>query len=148
MTRQVIAETNQVINLFNQALAQNNYNAAWQQVAEAVGICRIDTLPRATQAVRDAGLVGTVRVRVVDQAGRPLPGAFATVLTAHTPIGARAPCDRCSAPSPFHLPGRTRCTGALNTARRLQHSRGKCTRVAPHTQPKRRPRMSAGVLRR
>ena len=88
--RQVIAETNQVINLFNQALAQNNYNAAWQQVAEAVGICRIDTLPRATQAVRDAGLVGTVRVRVVDQAGRAIPGALVTVLTAHTPVGVQA----------------------------------------------------------
>ncbi len=88
--RQVIDETNQVINLFNEALAQNSYAAAWDKVAEAVKICRIDTLPRATQAVRDAGLVGTVRVRVVDQAGKAIPGAFVTALTAHTPIGVRA----------------------------------------------------------
>ena len=88
--RQVVDETNQVIDLFNQALAQNTYGAAWDRVAEAVRICRIDTLPRATQAVRDAGLVGTVRVRVVDQAGNPIAGAFVTALTAHTPIGLRA----------------------------------------------------------
>jgi hypothetical protein len=88
--RQVIVETNQVIGLFNQALGQNSYGAAWQEVAEAVRICRIDTLPRATQAVRDAGLAGTVQVRVVDQAGNPIPEAFVTVLTAHTPIGVRA----------------------------------------------------------
>lgn len=88
--RQVIDETNQAIGRFNQALAQNSYGAAWQEVAEAVKICRIDTLPRATQAVRDAGLVGTVRVRVVDQAGRAIPGALVTVLTAHTPVGVRA----------------------------------------------------------
>jgi mono/diheme cytochrome c family protein len=88
--RQAIEETNQVVNLFNQALAQSTYDAAWENVAEAVRICRIDTLPRATQAVRDAGLVGTVRVRVVDQAGNPIPGALVTALTAHTPIGVQA----------------------------------------------------------
>jgi mono/diheme cytochrome c family protein len=85
--REVIRETNLVVERFNAALAQGSYDAAWQQVAEAVSICRLDTLPWATQAVRDAGLVGTVRVRVVDQAGRALVGALATVLTAHTPLG-------------------------------------------------------------
>ncbi|MBC7236251.1 MAG: c-type cytochrome [Chloroflexi bacterium] len=88
--RQVIGETQQVVNLFQQARAQNNYGAAWNLVAEAVRICRLDTLPWATQAVRDAGVVGTVRIQVVDQAGRPIPGAFVTVLTAHTPLGVRA----------------------------------------------------------
>ena len=88
--REIIRETDQVTNLFQQAAAQGSYSVAWNHVAEAVRICRIDTLPWATQAVRDAGLTGTVRVRVVDQAGKPLTNAFATVLTAHTPLGARA----------------------------------------------------------
>jgi hypothetical protein len=88
--RQVIVETNQVIDLLNRARGHDSYSAAWQEVAEAVRICRIDTLPRATQAVRDAGLAGTVKVRVVDQAGNPIPEAFVTVLTAHTPVGVRA----------------------------------------------------------
>ena len=88
--REIIRETDQVTDLFNRALGQNSYAAAWNSVAEAVLICRIDTQPWATQAVRDAGLTGTVRIRVVDQAGQPLSGAFATVLTSHTPLGARA----------------------------------------------------------
>lgn len=88
--RKVIDDTNQVTNLFNQALAQNSYGQAWPFVAEAARICRIDAQPWATQAVRDAGLVGTVRVRVVDQAGNPISGAFVTALTAHTPVGLRA----------------------------------------------------------
>ena len=87
--RQVIAETNQVTEHFNRARAASTYSAAWAEAAAAVTICRIDTLPRATQAVRDAGLVGTARVRVVDQAGQPIPGAFVTVLTAHTPLAGR-----------------------------------------------------------
>jgi len=37
----------------------------------------------------DAGLVGTVRVRVVDPSGQPIAGAFVTVLTAHTPLAGR-----------------------------------------------------------
>jgi hypothetical protein len=31
-----------------------------------------------------------VRVRVTNQSGGPIPGAFVTVLTAHTPVGVRA----------------------------------------------------------
>ena len=88
--REIISETNAVTDHFHRALAQGSYSAAWAEVAEAVSICRIDTQPWATQAIRDAGLVGHVRIRVTDQAGRPLPGAFATVLTAHTPLGGQA----------------------------------------------------------
>jgi hypothetical protein len=39
--------------------------------------------------VRDAGLAGSVQVRVTDPGGNPIPGAFVTVLTAHTPVGVR-----------------------------------------------------------
>jgi mono/diheme cytochrome c family protein len=84
--REIIAETNQVAEHFNRARAAGTYSEAWAEAAAAVRICRIDTLPRATQAVRDAGLVGTARVRVVDQSGQPIAGAFVTVLTAHTPV--------------------------------------------------------------
>jgi hypothetical protein len=55
-----------------------------------VRISRLDAWPLATQAVRDAGLVGTVRVRVTNQAGSPIAGAFITVLTSHTPVGVAA----------------------------------------------------------
>jgi hypothetical protein len=87
--RQIIAETSQVADHFNRARAAGTYSEAWAEVAAAVRVCRIDTLPRATQAVRDAGLVGTARVRVVDPSGQPIPGAFVTVLTAHTPLAGR-----------------------------------------------------------
>ena len=87
--REIIRETNMVSDLFRQAQGQGSYAPAWNNVAQAVLICRLDTQPWATQAIRDAGLTGTVRIRVTDQAGRPIPGAFATVLTAHTPLGAR-----------------------------------------------------------
>jgi hypothetical protein len=84
--REIVAETNQVVDHLNRARAAGNYSGAWAEAAAAVSICRIDTLPWATQAVRDAGLVGTASVRVVDLAGQPIAGAFVTVLTAHTPL--------------------------------------------------------------
>jgi hypothetical protein len=87
--REIQSETNSVTSLLNQALAADSYGKAWPLVAEVVSICRLDTLPRATQAVRDAGLVGNVRIRVLDQAGRPLVGALATALSAHTPLAGR-----------------------------------------------------------
>lgn len=87
--RQVIDETSKVIDQANQALAQSSFDAAYPHAAEMVYICRLDAWPLATQAVRDAGLSGTVQVRVTDQAGNPISGALVTVLTAHTPLGAR-----------------------------------------------------------
>jgi hypothetical protein len=88
--RLVIDNVNAVIGHANNALSQNTFGNAWPQAAEMVRISRLDAWPLATQAVRDAGLVGTVRVRVTNRAGNPIPGAFVTVLTAHTPVGVRA----------------------------------------------------------
>jgi len=91
--RRVIDETNAVIGHGNTALAQDSFSNAWPEAAEMVRISRLDAWPLATQAVRDAGLVGNVRVRVTNVAGAPIPGAFVTVLTAHTPLGARTDGD-------------------------------------------------------
>jgi mono/diheme cytochrome c family protein len=88
--RQVIDHVNAVIDHGNQALGQGSFANAWPQAAEMVAISRLDALPLATQAVRDAGLTGTVRVRVTNQAGSPIAGAFVTVLTAHSPVGVQA----------------------------------------------------------
>jgi mono/diheme cytochrome c family protein len=87
--RRVIDETNAVIGHANTALAQDSFGAAWPEASEMVRISRLDAWPLATQAVRDAGLVGSVRVRVTNAAGAPIPDAFVTVLSAHTPLGAR-----------------------------------------------------------
>jgi mono/diheme cytochrome c family protein len=88
--QRVIDEVNSVIAHANLALGQDSFSNAWPHAAEMVRVSRLDAWPLATQAVRDAGLVGTVRVRVTDQAGNPIAGAFVTVLTAHTPLGVRA----------------------------------------------------------
>ena len=87
--RQVIDYVNAIVAHANTALGQDSFVAAWPHAAQMAYISRLDALPLATQAVRDAGLVGTVRIRVTDQAGRPIVGAFITVLTAHTPPGVR-----------------------------------------------------------
>ena len=88
--RHVIDEVNAVIGQANQALGQGSFGSAWPHAAEMVRISRLDAWPWATQAVRDAGLTGNVRVQVTDQAGNPIAGAFVTVLTAHTPVGVQA----------------------------------------------------------
>ncbi len=87
--RQVIGQVNAVMGLANKALGENSFGQAWPHAAAMVAISRLDAWPLATQAVRDAGLTGTVRVRVTDRAGGAISGAFVTVLTAHTPVGAR-----------------------------------------------------------
>ena len=61
---------------------------AYQNASAMARLSRIEAWPWATQAVRDAGLTGTVRVRVTNRAGKPIPGAFVTVLTAHDPAAA------------------------------------------------------------
>ncbi len=88
--RRTIDHVNAVINHGNRALGLNSFAEAWPEAAEMVRISRLDAWPLATQAVRDAGLVGTVRVRVTNPAGSPIPGALITVLTAHTPVGVQA----------------------------------------------------------
>jgi mono/diheme cytochrome c family protein len=87
--RQALAAVQQIIDQANQALGQSSYGAAYQNASEMTRLARIEAWPWATQAVRDAGLTGTVRVRVTNQPGRPIPGAFVTVLTARNPAGAQ-----------------------------------------------------------
>jgi mono/diheme cytochrome c family protein len=87
--RAVIDNANRVADLFNQANAQGSYPQAYALIVEAVGVCRLDALPWACQAVRDAGLTGTVRVHVTDQSGAPISAALVTVLSAHPPLGGR-----------------------------------------------------------
>jgi hypothetical protein len=85
--RRVIDHTNGVLNNANAALSKGSFGEAWPHAAQMVAISRLDAWPLATQAVREAGLVGNVRVRVTNSAGTPIAGAFVTVLTAHTPVG-------------------------------------------------------------
>ena len=86
----MIEHTNVVIDQANQALSKGSFREAWPHAARMVYVSRLDAWPYATQAVRQAGLVGNVRVRVTDPAGNPIPGAFVTVLTTHTPLGVQA----------------------------------------------------------
>jgi mono/diheme cytochrome c family protein len=87
--RQALAAVQQIVDQANQALGQSSYSAAYQNANQMTSLARIEAWPWATQAVRDAGLTGTVRVRVTNQPGRPIPGAFVTVLTARNPAGAQ-----------------------------------------------------------
>ena len=73
------------VGLGNEALASGEFSDAWPRVAEMVKISRLDSWPLAAEAVRDTGAVGKVRVRVTNQAGQPIEGAFVTILTAHLP---------------------------------------------------------------
>jgi hypothetical protein len=88
--RRTMGHVNEVIANGNEALGKGSFGEAWPHAAEMVAISRLDAWPLATQAVREAGRVGTVRVRVTDPAGAPIGGAFVTVLTAHTPVGVQA----------------------------------------------------------
>jgi mono/diheme cytochrome c family protein len=69
--RRVIDEVNAVITHANLALDQDSFSEAWPHAAEMVRISRLDAWPLATQAVRDAGLVGTVRATVANVAAVP-----------------------------------------------------------------------------
>ena len=89
VVRSAIDQANRVADLANQAQGKGSFGEAYPLAAEMVKISRLDAWPLATQAVRDAGVTGNVRVQVVNQAGRPIPNAFVTVLTAHTPVGVR-----------------------------------------------------------
>jgi mono/diheme cytochrome c family protein len=87
--RQALSAVQQIVDQANQAQGQSSYGAAYGNAGDMTRLSRIEALPWATQAVRDAGLTGTVRVRVTNQAGKPIPGAFVTVLTARNPVGAQ-----------------------------------------------------------
>lgn len=88
--REVIDYTNQVIDRGNVALSRDSFASAWPEAAEMVLISRLDAWPLATEAVREVGLTGTIRVRATDQEGNPIDGVFVTALTSHTPVGLRA----------------------------------------------------------
>jgi len=85
--QQAMSAVQGVVDQANQAQGQGSYAAAWPKAAEMTRLSRIEAWPWATQAVRDAGLVGTVSVRVTNQAGQPIPNAFVTALTARNPVG-------------------------------------------------------------
>jgi mono/diheme cytochrome c family protein len=86
--RQALAAVQQIVDQANQALGRDNYEDAYQDASAMARLSRIEAWPWATQAVRDAGLTGTVRVRVTNRAGQPIANAFVTVLTAHDPAAA------------------------------------------------------------
>ncbi len=86
--QQALAAVQQIVDQANQALGHDNYGAAYQSASAMARLSRIEALPWASQAVRDAGLTGTVRVRVTNRAGQPMPNAFVTVLTARNPTAA------------------------------------------------------------
>jgi mono/diheme cytochrome c family protein len=76
---------NQILGHADAALATNDLNAARAEAAHMVEISRLDAWPLASQAVKQAGFTGTVRVRVKDPSGRPIQGALVTALTAPNP---------------------------------------------------------------
>ena len=82
-----------IVDQANQALGRDNYAEAYQNASAMARLSRIEAWPWATQAVRDAGLTGTVRVRVTNRSGQPLANAFVTVLTAHDPAAALTDAD-------------------------------------------------------
>jgi mono/diheme cytochrome c family protein len=83
--KQVKGFVNQILGHANAALATNDLNAARTEAASMVEISRLDAWPLATQAVKQAGFTGSVRVRVKDPSGRPIQGALVTALTAPDP---------------------------------------------------------------
>ena len=70
--RQALAAVQQIVDQADQALGRENYSEAYQNASAMARSSRIEAWPRATQAVRDAGLTGTVRVRVTNRAGQPI----------------------------------------------------------------------------
>ena len=64
--RRVIEHVNVVVDQANQARGKGSFGEAWPHAARMVYVSRLDAWPLATQAVRQAGRVGNVRVRVTD----------------------------------------------------------------------------------
>ncbi len=91
--REVKGFMNEILKHADAALGTQDLNAARAEAARMVEISRLDSWPRASLAVKQAGFTGSVRVRVRDQAGNPLSGALVTALTAPTPAGARTGSD-------------------------------------------------------
>jgi mono/diheme cytochrome c family protein len=83
--KQVKGFVRQIIGRADAALATTDLNAARTEAAGMVEISRLDAWPLASQAVKQAGFTGSVRVRVKDPTGRPIEGALVTALTAPNP---------------------------------------------------------------
>jgi hypothetical protein len=91
--REVKGFVNKVLQHANAALATQDLNAARAEAAKMVEISRLDAWPRASLAVKQAGFTGSVRVRVRNPQGNPIPGALVTALTAPSPAAARTGSD-------------------------------------------------------
>ena len=83
--RAVKGYVNEILGHANAALSTGDLDAARNEAAEMVKISRLDAWPSASLAVKQAGFTGSVRVRVRDQSGNPIPGALVTALTAPSP---------------------------------------------------------------
>jgi mono/diheme cytochrome c family protein len=83
--RSVKDHMNEILQRANTALNTTNLDAAREEAAKMVEISRLDAWPLASLAVKQAGFTGSVRVRVRDQSGTPIPGALVTALTAPNP---------------------------------------------------------------
>jgi len=91
--REVKGFLNQILQHANAALATQDLNAARAEAARMVELSRLDAWPRASLAVKQAGFTGSVRVRVRDPQGNPIPGALVTALTAPSPAAGRTGSD-------------------------------------------------------
>jgi mono/diheme cytochrome c family protein/uncharacterized protein YdbL (DUF1318 family) len=91
--REVKGYLNEILKHAAAALATQDLNAARAEAVKMVEISRLDSWPRASLAVKQAGFTGSVRVRVRDQGGNPISGALVTALTAPSPAGARTGSD-------------------------------------------------------
>jgi mono/diheme cytochrome c family protein len=87
--RDVKGFMNQILQHANAALGTDDLNAARAEAAQMVEISRLDAWPRASLAVKQAGFTGSVLVRVKNQSGSPIAGAFVTALTAPSPSAGR-----------------------------------------------------------
>jgi mono/diheme cytochrome c family protein len=83
--REVKGYVNEILQHANAALNTNDLDAARAEAAKMVEISRLDAWPSASLAVKQAGLTGSVQVRVRDQSGNPIAGALVTALTAPSP---------------------------------------------------------------
>jgi hypothetical protein len=81
----VKALVNEINGHADAALATQDLAAARAEAAKMVEISRLDSWPLATQAVKQAGFAGSVRVQVKDPSGRPIQGALVTALTSPNP---------------------------------------------------------------
>jgi len=91
--REVKGFMNEILRHANAALATQDLSGARAEAAKMVEISRLDAWPRASLAVKQAGFTGSVRVRVRDPQGNPIPGALVTALTAPSPAAARTGSD-------------------------------------------------------